>query len=196
MAKKRHNPNSELAGNMDKSEKRVRHAQRLERLPRVAKLFLQGKSIREIAGIEAIPPRLIYGDIEYAKRMWRRRAEECSQELLSQEMQKINLIETQAWEEWERSKEDAVSYTRERDADKKVRKKRVVTGQCGDPRYLQVALSCVDKRCKLLKIGEYGNEETGMLTARVVEVVVETAEQVNRMMNYTQFEELLEPSDN
>ncbi|QDV26342.1 hypothetical protein [Aureliella helgolandensis] len=183
-------------GTLSRAEKKQRHFERLQRLPRVVKSYLQGLSILEIAEKEGVRRSLIDKDMRYARGIWRKRVEESAEEYLDRELEKLNLIETEAWAAWERSKLSTLETMREKGEDGKVKRRRVVRQNYGDPRFLDQARKIVDDRCKMLKIGQYSTEESNVIHARTVEVVVETVEQVNRIMNYEQYEELLGPSDN
>jgi len=184
-------------GNMSMAEKKVLHHQRMERLPDVIKLYLQGVSVRDIGRRVKIPVNSVYNDLKYARKMWLRKIAASAEEYLTAEVEKINLIESEAWEQWERSKLNATTKGIEKDDKGKTTKKtQTVRGQSGDPRYLEVALKCIDKRCRMLKIGEYSTEASLAHAVHAVEIVVENAEQANRILQYEEYNDMLKPSDN
>ncbi|MCC7334431.1 MAG: helix-turn-helix domain-containing protein [Pirellulaceae bacterium] len=171
--------------------------QRRERIESVIKLYLKGKSVMEIAKAYGLDRQAIYRDLRVARKIWHKRNDRAADALIAEEVAKLDRIESELWDQWERSKEDQTQRYSERDGTGGVTKKgKRVKGQCGDPRYMQLAMQCVDKRCRLMKIGEYSTEETGVMTAKLIEVVVENPEQVAAMMNYADYETLTAPSKN
>lgn len=192
MAKKRERKD---ALGMPLDERRRRRDARLQRMPEVVGLYLQGRNMLQISRKLNITYGQVRLDLETARKMWRRKAQKASQEYLAEELAKVNYIESKAWEGWERSVRDAVELQRQETKDGTFRRK-TKKGQAGDARFLDTALRCVDSRCKLLKIGQYSSEEALKAQTRAVEIVVETVEQVNRILDYSEFEKISEPSDN
>lgn len=173
------------------------HALRMERLPDVIKLYLQGVSVRDIAKRVNVRASDVYMDLRFARKKWLKTIQASAEEYLTAEVEKINLIEAEAWEQWERSKLDAETKAIEKDVTGKTTKKtRSIKGQCGDPRYLDVALKCIDKRCRMLKIGEYTTETSLANAVKAVEVVVTSIEQANRILDYKEYDDMLKPSEN
>ncbi len=171
--------------------------QRRERIEAVVKLYLKGKSVLDISKLRGVPRQAIYHDLRVARKIWRKRNDQAAESLIAEEVAKIDRMESELWEQWELSKQDATELTIERGADKKIAKRSKKTkGQTAEARYLELALKCVDKRCRLLKIGEYATEETGAMVGMLVEVVVENPEEVAAIMNYRDYETLTQPSVN
>lgn len=142
-------------------------------------------------------------DLHLARKAWRQQADDSCEELIAEQLQRIDLIETEAWAAWERSKENAETTIRdiENGVKTKAKVRKVSSDQYGDARFLAIALKCVDKRCRILGIGDYaekvrGIPEDAMEQAMIVEVVVETREQAESMMSYERFQAISKPFEN
>jgi transposase-like protein len=172
-------------------------AARQKRLPTVIEAYLKGTSVHQIAKEHGITTNRVYADLRYSRKQWRKHNDIAIDLLMHEQLRKLDMVERNAWEQFEKSCKDAVSTEAEKDEKGTVTKrKRKKAGQAGDPSYLAIVLKAVDQRCRMLKIGAYANEQTADLTATLVEVVVENADQVQSMMKYKQYTELLPvPSD-
>lgn len=123
----------------------------------IARLYLRGKSQQEITdelntqyySNDPISRQQISYDIRLIIDRWERSAVNHIEQRKAQELAKLNLVETAAWDGFEKSLQD--------------REKRITginargsidtttqEGQAGDPRYLDIILKCVDKRCQIL----------------------------------------------
>lgn len=194
------------AGRLPAREKRVLHQRRLERLPRVIAAYLRGATIKEIAQTESVTRKSIDKDLEFARKIWRERNVSAATQYFDEQLERINQVELEAWRGWERSVEQAVQRSLEvksggvtsdgAPAPDERKKKTVRANQAGDPRFLEIIRKCIDDRLKMLKLGQYSSDETVTNMPRTVEVVVENAEQVKRLMNYQEYEDLINPSTN
>lgn len=144
-----------------------------KRRTEVALLYLQGKRMYEIVETlgTGVTFAMVKRDIEDIRREWRETRIDSLNEYMMKEIEKIDLVESQAWEEWHRSKLDAETKITEAEADeiemgKLTPKKATVKkqGQTADPRYMDIILKCSDQRAKLL--GLY-------VTKQVIEAKVE-----------------------
>lgn len=52
-------------------------------------------------------------DLHLARKAWRQQADDSCEELIAEQLQRIDLIETEAWAAWERSKENAETTIRD-----------------------------------------------------------------------------------
>lgn len=170
--------------------------QRKERIERVIKMYLTGKSALEIANATGVNRQAVYQDLRIARRIWRKRNDRAAESLVAEEVAKIDRIEAAAWDAWERSQQDAVEITEDATADGKKSTSKKTKGQAGGAQYLTVALACVDKRCKMLKIGEYSTDESSNDLAPLVEVVVENQEQIAAIMEFGEYSRITTPSAN
>lgn len=172
---------------------------RKERLESVVKMYLTGKSCMDISKKLNVPLHSIYKDMQLARKIWRKRNDRAAESLVAEEIAKLDRIEQAAWDGWEKSQQDAVEVSEDVTADGKKSTSKKTKGQAGGAQYLTVALACVDKRCKMLKIGEYATEESTKLGGLMVEVVVDNQEQIAEIMDFGDYKKLTAmttPSDN
>lgn len=109
-------------------------------------------------------------DIIWIRNEWKLKAIEDWDSFVGQELARIDKLEKEAWEAWEVSKKTRKktrSRTRmgrrgkthsEEDAEEVGMEQRD-----GDPRFLDLVLSCIDKRCKLLQLElKPGKDRSGL----------------------------------
>lgn len=120
------------------------------RRARVAELLLQSKTYREIASTVGVrSTKTIHDDVTAIMVDWKAQQQHHVSEWMALELERVGRIEAQAWEAWARSQEDAETHTLENGKDGK-RETFTTKGQAGDPRFLDVILKCVTRRCELL----------------------------------------------
>ncbi len=68
------------------------------------------------------------------------------------QLAKLNRIEAEAWDAWHRSKQDRVTTGQSKDAGGQTSASVEKAGQIGDSRHLATALTCINRRCKLLDL--------------------------------------------
>lgn len=147
----------------DKPLRRLRHGyrrtpeQRENDLVFCTDLFLRGYSYRQIADLlnqrnakmgldyAIIPPMRVYKDLKQLLINWKREHEENIDLYITKELSKLDKIEAELWDAWERSKKRIVS---------KIRQSGLKTERsetfAGNPRYLDLVLSVQQRRAKLL----------------------------------------------
>lgn len=147
----------------DKPLRRLRHGyrrtpeQRENDLVFCTDLFLRGYSYRQIADVlnqrnakmgldyAIVPPMRVYKDLKQLLINWKREHEENIDLYITKELSKLDKIEAELWDAWERSKKRIVS---------KIRQSGLKTERsetfAGNPRYLDLVLSVQQRRAKLL----------------------------------------------
>lgn len=65
------------------------------------------------------------------------------------ELARLDKVEAEAWDAWERSKRDA-EMVRTTSGPDGITTVSETKGQYGDPRFLNIFNSCIDQRCKIL----------------------------------------------
>lgn len=147
----------------DKPLRRLRHGyrrtpeQRENDLVFCTDLFLRGYSYRQIADLlnqrnakigldyAIVPPMRVYKDLKQLLINWKREHEENIDLYITKELSKLDKIEVELWDAWERSKKRIVS---------KIRQSGLKTERsetfAGNPRYLDLVLSVQQRRAKLL----------------------------------------------
>lgn len=147
----------------DKPLRRLRHGyrrspeQRENDLVFCTDLFLKGYSYRQISDLlnkrnakmgldyAIVPPMRVYKDLKQLLINWKREHEENIDLYITKELSKLDKIESELWDAWERSKKRIVS---------KIRQSGLKTDRsetfAGNPRYLDLVLSVQQRRAKLL----------------------------------------------
>ncbi len=131
-------------------------AEREEALIVVARMFRQGYTHNEIAKVcEVSRPQVIY-DLKTLHKRWSERTTLDLDVIKRGELEKLDLLEREAWQAWEASKQDDVTKTDEyRTGDTDTKKngalsREVRRGQVGDPRFLERVQAAQTARAKLL----------------------------------------------
>lgn len=114
----------------------------------VSHLYGRGLPASEIAEQLGLSPRMVASDIVVIRRQWREKAAANVDSLIAEQLSRYNAIEREAWEMWDRSKEDAESTT---DSDQGGRS-TTTKGQSGNPAYLDIIRKTGESRSKLLGI--------------------------------------------
>lgn len=147
----------------DKPLRRLKHGyrrtpeQRENDLVFCTDLFLRGYSYRQISDLlnqrnaklgldyAIVPPMRVYKDLKQLLINWKREHEENIDLYITKELSKLDKIEAELWDAWERSKKRIVS---------KIRQSGLKTERsetfAGNPRYLDLVLSVQQRRAKLL----------------------------------------------
>lgn len=128
-----------------------------EHLNIIARMYLRGNSIRQIVDFinaeskRKTSIRTVHNDIQTLLVEYKEQRIVELEDAQRVELAKLNEVEKTAWEAWERSKQ------KETQTDKSVtgEKARTESGTTkeetpGDPRFLQLVMNCIDKRCKIL----------------------------------------------
>lgn len=115
---------------------------------KVSHLYGRGLPASEIAEQLGLSPRMVASDIVVIRRQWREKAAANVDSLIAEQLSRYNAIEREAWEMWDRSKEDAESVT---DSDEGGRS-TTTKGQSGNPAYLDIIRKTGESRSKLLGI--------------------------------------------
>ena len=156
----------------------------VERQEMVQRRYLGGESLLSIAKSLGLNYGTIWNDIEKTRQRWIDRACERRDVWVAQELAKIDKIEIEAWQGWTKSQQDATEHSQKRTKDG-VEQTTKRKGQAGDSQFLQVALKCVERRCRLLGLDaptrvDVTTQENDI--ADIVIGVVETREEAQRAL--------------
>jgi hypothetical protein len=121
----------------------------LQRRKKVSELHVQGWSQCSIAEHLAVRQSTICEDLRHISKAWRESSIRDFDAARDLEIQKLNRIEREAWDAWERSKQPAKMATVD-GPNGSSKTKRTVRDQYGDPRFLEVIEHCVAARRELL----------------------------------------------
>jgi hypothetical protein len=120
-----------------------------QRRQQVAKLYLSGKGQVEIGQELNLAQSTICKDLEHIRTAWRESSIRDFDAQRDLEIARLNQIEREAWAAWERSQQPAQTAVVSGAAGSQTAK-RTLRHQCGNPRFLELALRCNEERCKLL----------------------------------------------
>jgi hypothetical protein len=120
-----------------------------QRRQQVARLYLQGQGQTEIALELAMGQSTVSKDLHHIHTAWRESAIRDFDAQRDLEIARLNHIEREAWSAWERSQQPAVT-TITSGAARAKNTKRISRNQCGNPRFLELALRASEERRKLL----------------------------------------------
>lgn len=158
----------------------------IERSIQVGDLWLKGHSQRKIAQTCQLPVKRVAALINKARADWLERRNIGLSDAIAEQLKRIDLTEAMAHDDYEKSKEDIVENTVERSSSG-IKNTRKVKGRTADARFLDVIIKCVDMRCKLLGIYKPPEERSEMEVWGVV-VAVDTPEEANAIMEYSEFQ--------
>lgn len=137
------------------AQRNQQFAQAAARRQKVAALYLRGRYQAEIAQELHVSQQQISKDLRTLQAAWLTAALCDFDARKAIELQRLDAIEREAWEAWERSKEPReVTITEASEGTHTGRKATMrKEGQAGDPRFLAEIGKCVDRRCSILGIG-------------------------------------------
>lgn len=128
----------------------------LERREKVARMYAQGMWQADIAARVGVSRGQVTQDLAVIIKVWQATLVSEVGRLKAEQLAKIDATEAAAWEGWHRSCEVArrkrAKLIRTDDGER-TETQQDEEPQAGDPRFLQVVMSCVSERCKI--IGAY-----------------------------------------
>ncbi|MGH9808565.1 MAG: hypothetical protein ACRD9W_15185 [Terriglobia bacterium] len=120
----------------------------LHRQQQVAELRLHGWSQQAIADRLGVTQKTVSNDLKAIRRRWEKSVIGDFAQARAEELQKIEIVEREAWTGWESSQKAAQSAVIVGDDAKNARK--TVKNQHGNPRFLQVVHDCIRSRRAIL----------------------------------------------
>ena len=128
-------------------------SERESHLAEISRLYLSGSTQQAIAAHLGLSQPTISLDLKELRKRWRASAVRDFDESIAIELAKIELIEKELWEQWEKSKLPRHTKRNESGRSEKgaiAKKVTIEQNQCGDPRFLEGVMRCVERRCALL----------------------------------------------
>jgi len=120
----------------------------------MADLYLRGWLQVDIAEELKIDQSTVSRDLSALQEEWINSALVDIDEARAKELAKVDKLEREYWDAWDRSIQDAERETKKAIAvgDKEVKREATKTteGQAGDPRFLSGVQWCINKRCEIL----------------------------------------------
>jgi hypothetical protein len=127
----------------------------LERRRDVSAMYLKGYQQVEIAAKHNVSQSQISLDLKWIRGEWLKSATASMGEIKARELAKIDKLELEYYDAWERSKKDAETKIIEGKGDKTsdspsdIKQTIRTEGQIGDPRYLSGVQWCIEQRMKI-----------------------------------------------
>jgi hypothetical protein len=118
-------------------------------LVKLAHGYLRGVLQKDMAVEFGVSGVQIHDDIKELHKRWRESQIINFNEAKVIELAKIDAIEQEAWAAWRRTIGKMKKY-KHAEGEKGKSKERVMWHEAGDPRFLTVMQTCVDKRCAIL----------------------------------------------
>jgi hypothetical protein len=116
-------------------------------------MYLQGYLQAEIAEVLGVSQPQISYDLARIREQWRESALIDFNEAKNRELERIDLLEREYWEQWKKSKEGGVKTKGQKKIGGEVVETTVqVESGLGDVRYLQGVQWCIERRCKILGV--------------------------------------------
>lgn len=155
---------------------RYQQMARLQRLPIIQVLYLEGLSTREIcdrlnndvaiknSGVKAVTTNTIRNDIKFLIAEWRKDRIEQTDDIVASELARLSHVESEAWAEYAKSKTDSTEK-RTRKVNQIIKGKRAgesrmepvevinemsVKDRVGNPKFLEIILRCSTEKRKFL----------------------------------------------
>ena len=171
-----------------------------QRMQIVAPLWRKSWTLKEIReevmkrlGLETYSIKCVHTDVQRLIKEWQEERLENTEDKITAELARIDLVIKEAWQMWEKSKQD---YNSKRQMQEGKPRKDPNGHQisvdtikammwdaeergCGDPRYLDVILKALNQRCKLMGLDQMTIDVhsgmTGAIEIRYVDAGVECA---------------------
>ena len=151
---------------------------------KIANLYLQGRIQADIGEELDINQSTVSRDLQALQEEWKNSSLIDIDEAKAKELAKVDRLEREYWDAWERSCEDAETKRLEgtlapgEDQGKPTKQILTRKGQAGDPRFLTGIQWCIERRCKILGIDAPSKREHGGMGGGPIQVEVEV-EDVN-----------------
>jgi Putative ATPase subunit of terminase (gpP-like) len=152
----------------------------LNRRHQVAQLYLQNWTQAQIADQLGVRQPTISDDLKQIRQQWRESGVRDFNEAREQELQKIDLLEREAWDAWQRSKKPTQSATVDGEGVGS-RTRKTMRNQVGDPRFLDQVNKCIAQRRAILgldalpSLSEQGADVNITLDGRYARLITITA---------------------
>ena len=143
--------------------------------PRIAEWYVKGWSQYRMGQELGISKQSVNHQLKNLIKRWREDTALKIDDHKARELAKLNHVEKEYWEAWDKSKE--ASRTAKQRTDARGETKEIIqTEEVGDPRYLQGVMGCIDRRCKILGVdAPVKSEISGGLT--ISDILMEAAKE-------------------
>lgn len=119
----------------------------------IARRYLRGETQEAIASDYGVSRQQISKDIAAVRQAWKAEQVALMDEHIAQKIEEVRRVKAQAWEAWERSRQDKEIVTESTTTTEDgFTEKRSVRreGQAGNPAFLREVMECIKQECILL----------------------------------------------
>jgi hypothetical protein len=130
----------------------------------VSKRYLAGVYMADIAAELGVDTSTVSRDLAKLRAEWLKTSISNIDQKKADELARLDRLEMEYWDAWERSKQDAETTTLEKMGvmkdeagmvlGTKVKQVKRIEGQTGNPAFLAGVLACIAKRCQILGLDE------------------------------------------
>ena len=116
----------------------------------IGRLYLSKKTQAEIGAIVGLTQQAISLHLKALQKEWVESANKDFDLSRATELARIDNLESKAHTEWQASREDKTTETIETALEVETKTQIKKQSQYGDPRFLDIVLKCISKRCEIL----------------------------------------------
>jgi hypothetical protein len=165
-------------------------AQRLKERTLCAQWYCQGVPQHQMASRLGMSVKQVEYDLRLLRVQWRRERQSFA-DRLDVELAKLDNLEREAWEAWHHSRQPTTTTEVRAQsrgpngggADVELHRTTRTEQGYGDPRYLELVLRCIDRRCRLLGLDAPARGQPEVALWHVAEVMAaETGVDVSALM--------------
>lgn len=164
-----------------------------ERQGRVARAYLRGESVEEIAKRERIDRSTVYRDVKRAREAWRENAGNEYELNLGEKVAQLRHVQWEAWKAWEKSKRMGLrfSHTDGTAAGENGGEYSSSTTQKersnGNPAFLTQVRNALKIEAQLLGLLDKDREGPAEDMPKPVEIVISTREEAEQIISFEEF---------
>lgn len=129
---------------------RAKQLEVMERREKVADLYIQGHTQAAIGKQLGVVQSIICDDLAVIRKQWLNSTVRNFDLARAEQLLKLDRVESEAWEAWERSKKPGSTATISEGENNKKQSRRTIKQKDGDPRFLQIVGACIVQRRAIL----------------------------------------------
>ena len=139
----------------------------------IASRYLKGETQASIGAALGLAQQTVSDDLRTIRSRWLESSIRDFDSAKSIELAKIDLVESEYWQQWERSKELKRTRKNEEGMSEKgelLKQTTIEEQRCGNPQYLAGVMVCIERRCRLLGLdSEIKYQDLTIAIGRVVQ---------------------------
>lgn len=159
----------------------------------ICQMYLQGYTFNEIAKNVDLHWAIVRDVVDESRKIWMERHNRTLSELVSEQLARIDRVESRAWESYELSRKN---YLEQQDSSGSSDKgtfsstKRTKRKQVGSSEFLSIILNCVKQRTELLGLAKR-DEDDSLRTGSML-VVVNSPDEARAIADYQEFQKMVD----